>query len=104
MEVNMERIAEIKKIDIDLGEKIAMILGENEITFLDVESQGLGILKVSIIWGDWKHEHARLDWFMTEILGAKLIGSRKTDDGESDCYSADHYYIVRVSEYDSEEA
>lgn len=49
-------------------------------------------LAVHIIWGDWKHSHARLDYIMKEN-GYELLGEMLTEDDGSDCYSATHFYV-----------
>ena len=49
------------------------------------------IICIDINWGDWKHEHLRLDWLMREI-GATPFGEKVTEENGSDCYSATHYF------------
>lgn len=56
--------------------------------------RGLPVVVVSIHWGDWKHEHLRCDWLMEEKFGASRIKVEVTEENGSDCYSADHYYLV----------
>lgn len=50
-------------------------------------------VEVWIDWGDWKHEHKRVDWLMAEA-GAVVLGEAVTEDDGSDCYSAFHMYLV----------
>lgn len=47
---------------------------------------------VSILWGDWKHEHLWARDLMS-YLGYKEIGDRVTQEDGSDCYSAEHYFL-----------
>ena len=47
---------------------------------------------VSIHWGDWKHEHKRCDWLMSD-LGYVFMDAVETEEDGSDCYSADRYYL-----------
>lgn len=47
--------------------------------------------EVHIEWGDWKHDHARLDYLMANI-GYMKTNEEVTDEDGSDCYSATHYY------------
>jgi hypothetical protein len=53
-------------------------------------------LVCEIHWGDWKHEHLRLDWLVQEFFEKKGLVVRKevyvTEEDGSDCYSADRYY------------
>ena len=58
-----------------------------------------GWIKFEISWGDWKHEHARADWLVSEweeenaiTLGASL--QQVTEDDGSDTYSAIHMFRV----------
>lgn len=50
-------------------------------------------VRISVNWGDWKHDHARLRWLLTEN-GYEYGGSVITEEDGSDCYSADHYVSV----------
>lgn len=48
---------------------------------------------VEINWGDWKHEHARLDWLVREKLPElKSVTEETTEENGSDCYSAIHHF------------
>lgn len=46
---------------------------------------------VEILWGDWKHEHARCDWLVSQH-GGKPSGTMVTEEDGSDTYSAYHFY------------
>lgn len=51
------------------------------------------MIAVEVIWGDWKHEHMRLDWLMKEKFpNLRSIHTVTTEEDGSDCYSAIHYY------------
>lgn len=54
----------------------------------------LPVIVVSIHWGDWKHEHLRADW-LAEQKDWVYVKTQVTEENGSDCYSANHYYIVR---------
>lgn len=57
------------------------------------ESAELKKIGIEITWGDWKHEHARLDLIMTENFdNLRSIHTVTTEEDGSDCYSAIHYY------------
>lgn len=65
--------------------------------FCEVWAYDHGIVAVGIERGDWKHDHARADYLVSQ-LGGKLDSTDDTpsvvvteEDG-SDCYSAVHYY------------
>ena len=46
---------------------------------------------ISIEWGDWKHDHKRLDYLMLQ-KNFTLVQEIITDENGSDCYSSNHYY------------
>lgn len=50
-----------------------------------------GQIVIEIEHGDWKHDHARSDYLMSE-LGYKLVNEEETYTDGSDNYSAIHYY------------
>lgn len=51
------------------------------------------MVAVEVIWGDWKHEHARLDWLIGKTFSnLRSIHTTTTEEDGSDCYSAIHYY------------
>lgn len=47
---------------------------------------------IEISWGDWKHDHLRLDFLMEENFNLKRIETETTEEDGGDCYSAIHYY------------
>ena len=60
-------------------------------------------IEIEISWGDWKHEHKRLDYVMFDIIyeyNPKLVsnyymtGEEITDEDDSDTYSSIHKYII----------
>ena len=61
-------------------------------------------LVIEVYQGDWKHDHARLDYLMRKFFNEstkyKLIDnySVTTDEDGSDTYSADHYYTFEIVE------
>lgn len=48
-------------------------------------------IHIEIEWGDWKHDHLRLDYIMKE-LGYTKIDEYITEEDGSDCYSSEHVY------------
>lgn len=51
------------------------------------------MVAIEVFWGDWKHQHLRLDWLMEEAFSnIKNIFEEVTESDGSDCYSAIHYY------------
>jgi hypothetical protein len=51
---------------------------------------------VEISWGDWKHEHLRLEYLVSSNI-AELIKSESqvTEEDGSDCYSAIHRFFFQ---------
>lgn len=85
---------ERRKMASEKAEEICKMLRDNDI-YADVEQyDDLPVVNVSIYRGDWKHEHARAKWLISEnIKGVIYLNTKVTEDDGSDCYSADHRYI-----------
>ena len=75
-------------------------------TFYDmwVENNEAGdIIAIEVNWGDWKHDHAFIDWAVKQ-LNYTLIGNWRaifmkysedvTEEDGSDTYSSIHRFIV----------
>lgn len=75
-------------------EQIENALRQNGLYADDIELDGL-IVKISIEWGDWKHEHLNCKRTMI-LLGLTYMSTEVTDEDGSDCYSATHYFIQKV--------
>ena len=83
----------VKKI---LEKKVADLFKEKELYYeWGVYSEGIDkyVIEVVVEWGDWKHDHAYLDWVMNENGFVKTNEVVTEDDG-SDCYSAVHTFKV----------
>lgn len=66
-------------------------LKSNELYPYDVFANSDDCVAVHIEWGDWKHEHGWCDDLMGYIgyvCGNEVV----TEEDDSDCYSATHYY------------
>ena len=74
----------------DIGSKIISALEKFEIYYEDVNI-GEEEVMISILWGDWKHEHAYCDYVMSQ-LGYKLTDEKITEENGGDCYSSKHFY------------
>lgn len=73
-------------------EELEKYLRDNEISFDDITDIFNGFaFNISISWGDWKHDHARLNYLMKEI-GFTLLEEIVTEEDGSDSYSATHRY------------
>lgn len=60
---------------------------------LDDYNEEKKMVAVEVTWGDWKHEHARLDWLMWRTFDdLKNVSVVTTEEDGSDCYSAIHFY------------
>lgn len=68
------------------------LLSENQL-WADCEPCEFGV-RISISWGDWKHDHLATKWLL-ERAGYDYSGSVVTESDGDDCYSAAHY--VRVA-------
>ena len=73
------------------GEKIYNLMKQNRL-YGDIIEETEDKIAIEICWGDWKHEHLRLDYLMEENFDLKRIESIATEEDGSDCYSAIHYY------------
>ena len=73
---------------------------ENQENFYEVWPDGNDTICVEVSWGDWKHDHLRLDYlaekFFTE-KGYDILSTNEdvTDEDGSDTYSAIHSYRLR---------
>jgi hypothetical protein len=77
----------------EMIEKAEKILRDNHL-FAEVWEH-LGMLCVSIEWGDWKHSHLRAKYLL-EQNGFKKVLEKVTDEDGSDCFSAEHYFIYEA--------
>ena len=66
--------------------------------FYDIDSFDATGINVHVRWGDWKHNHGYLDYFMTTRFNLKLVGVTVTEENGSDCYSATHNYVIITKE------
>lgn len=83
---------------LEIEKKIYELMTENHIMgeVVDYNDQ-MRMIAVEVRWGDWKHEHWRMDWLMKEnFTDLRSIHEVTTEDNGSDCYSAIHYYYFGV--------
>lgn len=52
-----------------------------------------GTIEVHVEWGDWKHDHAYLDYIMSNN-GYSLKSEIVTEEDGSDCYSSVHLFEI----------
>lgn len=77
-----------------MEKKVYELMKENHIIgeIVDYNEQ-TNMIAIAVIWGDWKHEHGRLDWLMEKnFSNLQCIHTETTEEDGSDCYSAIHYY------------
>lgn len=79
-----------------LVDKVRDYLNENklytyDIRYADMDAPLRNCVVVEIVWGDWKHDHARCDWLVKQVGGTPEYTEVTNEDG-SDCYSAIHAY------------
>lgn len=78
-----------KKIE-DECDRVTKYLSDNSVFYDDIFTDGRTI-SINIYWGDWKHDHWRLDNFM-EAIGYKLQDEVVTEEDGSDNYSSVHTF------------
>ena len=75
----------------ELIEKIKKFLEENKLGYEWIDQyQDLPVVEISILWGDWKHDHGRLKYLMGKVFGIEncYLGQEVTEENGSDCLSA----------------
>ena len=92
----------------DLEKFISKKLDENSLWVSDIdvhEENNTVYIVITIEWGDWKHEHKRLDFLMYDIIyeynpnltkSFSKVGEDVTDDNDSDTYSSVHRYEINL--------
>ena len=75
----------------DFCKEIMNIARQNGIC-CEVWSEAKNVVAVEVVWGDWKHDHARLNWLVSKSLNAKKIGEKLTAEDGSDTYSSIHKF------------
>ena len=78
-------------------DELQQFLNDNGEHFtVDVTTDGR--LLIDISWGDWKHDHLRVDFLVSDFFNNKglFVNSEKvtTEEDGSDTYSAEHYYTL----------
>ena len=76
-----------------LLDRAAKLFKEEYNTWYEMTTSN-GTVQVHIHWGDWKHDHAFVDYIFTQVLGAKHYSTDITEEDGSDCYSAIHTFIA----------
>lgn len=77
--------------------RIEKYLSDNGFYFEDIckeEIVGVPLYRISISWGDWKHDHGWLDSLMN-YLGYEAFNEIVTEENGSDCYSSDHFFVSK---------
>ena len=82
----------------DYKEELTKYLNDNR-CYYDMDFDRTFLI-VNIRWGDWKHDHARLIYFVNNFFKEKLGGDYevlntiKAEESETDCYSAEHKFVL----------
>ena len=77
---------------ISYGDRVAQITRGNGLN-ADVWEERNNVVAVEITWGDWKHQHAHLDYLIKEQMPElKKVVEEVTEEDGSDCYSAIHRF------------
>lgn len=76
--------------------KLWEFLKENKLWVEGIEQfQDLPVIDIEISWGDWKHDHLRLDYLIQNGgFGLKKMTSWTTEEDGSDCYSGVHRFML----------
>lgn len=92
----------------DLEKFISKKLDENSLWVSDIdvrEENNTIYIDITIEWGDWKHEHKRLDFLMYDTIyeynpnltkSFSKVGEDITEDDGSDTYSSVHRYEINL--------
>lgn len=76
----------------NMTEKFYKLMRDNNL-YYEIVDYTENMIAVEITWGDWKHDHLRLEWLVRENMPeVKHIDSYTTEDDGSDCYSAIHRF------------
>ena len=76
----------------NMTEKFYKLMKDNNL-YYEIVDYAENMIAVEITWGDWKHDHLRLEWLVRENMPeVKYINSYTTEDDGSDCYSAIHRF------------
>ena len=61
---------------------------------------------VYVEWGDWKHDHLRLDGIVQRVIDGMgiyhIADNTATEENGSDCYSSTHSYQIDPSKSNTE--
>ena len=76
----------------ELIKKVEKLMEENGL-YGDVYGDDV-LICIDVEWGDWKHEHMRLDLMIADNFDIKFRAVEVTEEDGSDCYSATHKYVI----------
>lgn len=79
--------------------RIEKYLSDNGFYFDDISQEEIvktPIYRISISWGDWKHDHGWLDSLMSYI-DYEAFNEIVTEENGSDCYSSEHIFVSKNS-------
>ena len=81
---------------LDKCAEIEKLLRDNRVYADCYPYMDLPVAVVDIHWGDWKHDHLRAKWLIKENMKDMLfLNEVVTEEDGSDCYSAEHRYILQ---------
>lgn len=75
-----------------LEQKVEKIFKDNELPY--EYSVFNNEVSVSIYWGDWKHDHCRLKYIMSN--NGFICANEHITDSDSDCYDAEYTFTPYV--------
>lgn len=89
---NLEALSENLEKMKNYAEQIELFLMENNMHVEEVGYNAISVF-VEILWGDWKHDHLRTKYLISEKFpNIQSVCTEETETDGSDCYSAIHYF------------
>ena len=83
----------------EMVDKLNEYLRENR-CYQTVDAYGDNFYMAEVTWGDWKHDHLRLEWLVREFAEkngyTRFIGNsiEVTEEDGSDTYSGIHRFFI----------
>lgn len=88
-----------REISLKIEKEIYDAMRANDMHYEMWVHNDLPVVEVQIDFGDWRHEHQYLDYWMEETFKKyhmTKLSTIVTEEDGSDCYSARHRYIFSL--------
>lgn len=89
----------------EMLKNIELELRTNSIYCDNIWMEAQNVVAITIMDGDWKHEHIAADQIITRWIATNTdmkvvkVNSREIGHSESDCYSADRFYALATKSH-----